>query len=413
MITRKIAYSLDFLPTYVFREIKELTSRNYRIGVFLPRQDMRSLLWIDIISSESDTHDISIDETLPHDALTCPVPHLMALFFKAFLPMIFKHPWRCIKNLQAALVKRLFRYFVIGLYLAGKTETETFLIHSHFAKSGAFAALWAAKLMQIPFTVTTHAVDIFVPDKENLTRFLFDEAAAILTISNFNREYISGRFGQDLKDKIHVTHLGLDPESLPDRICNDNPVPLIVCTASGLGQKKGVPVLLEACRKLHRKNMEFKCTIIGSDTDGTILERYRREIAETGLSEVIELRGLMQSVDVIEYLRRSDLFVLPSVVADNGDMDGIPVSLMESMGMGIPTVSTSISGIPELIQSGVNGYLVPPGDAEALADTLETLITDRELAERLGREGALKVRNDFIVSGYIDSLLSVWSGIDT
>jgi glycosyltransferase involved in cell wall biosynthesis len=109
-----------------------------------------------------------------------------------------------------------------------------------------------------------------------------------------------------------------------------------------------------------------------------------------------------------EYLNQADIFVLPSLTADNGDMDGIPISLMEAMAMEIPTVSTFVSGIPELIEDGKSGLLVREKDAVALANALQQLLEDEALRKRLGREGRQKILRDFDIDKNVSQLSALF-----
>ncbi len=409
MTSGKIAYSLGFLPTYVFREIVQLNSEGFEIDVFLPRSTSTSKFWLNIIPRHKLTDGISITQTLSTEFITCSIPSLALLFLKECIPVFLRHPARCCSNAFLSLRKRSFRYFLLGASLAGYIDRKSRLIHSHFAVTPAFAAMWAGRILRIPFTLTTHAVDIFTPPREEMTRYLLENAHRIFTISKFNREYISRRYGKHLENKIDVTYLGLDFSSLPERKCNPDAIPKIVCTASGLGEKKGVPVLIEACRILKERNLQFSCSIIGSDTSGRVLDEFRKQIEKLGLGDVLQFEGLLKSDEVMEQLAEADIFVLPSIRAGNGDMDGIPVSLMESMAAGVPTVSTSLSGIPELIENGKDGILVTPGNSAELADAIEKLLLDRNFAGKLGIQGAEKVRSQFNVKGYVGVLLEKWS----
>lgn len=409
MSSGKITYSLGFLPTYVFIEIMKLNSENFEVDIFLPRSGSRSEFWMEIIPKQRLTDGISIKQKLNYQLLTCSAVSFPGFFFRECLSVFLRHPARFCRNAFLSIGLRSFRYFLMGASFAGNIDAQTRIIHSHFAGTAAFAAMWAGKLLHIPFTLTTHAVDIFVPDRENLVTHMLGEADRIFTISSFNQDYISRRYGKELNRKITVTHLGLDLSSLPERKHKINPVPVILCTASGLGEKKGVPVLVEACRILSDRNIEFICKVIGADTEGVQLEKYRQDTNGLGPGGCLEFTGLLPSDEVMERLAEADIFVLPSILAENGDMDGIPVSLMESMAAGVPTVSTSLSGIPELIENGKDGILVPPGDAAGLADAIERLLSDRIFAEEMGRLGSEKVKDQFNVSGYVNLLLKNWS----
>ncbi len=330
MSSVKIAYSLGFLPTYVFSEILKLNSEGFQIDVFLPRSTSRSEFWLDIIPRHRITDGIVIRQTVSNQFLTCSIPSLVSLFFRECFPVFLRYPVRFCRSAFFSLRNRSFRYFLLGASLARHIDSKTRLIHSHFASTAAFSAMWAAKLLHIPFTLTTHAVDIFVPDREELVKYMFEEADRIFTISSFNRDYISKRYGGELKQKVTVTHLGLDFDSLPVRSESVNPMPAILCTASGLGEKKGVSVLIKACRILADRNVDFKCRVIGSDTEGVLLQKYREAAEELGLEDCLEFVGLLPSDEVMKQLVEADIFVLPSIRAENGDMDGIPVAMMEA-----------------------------------------------------------------------------------
>lgn len=409
MISGKIAYSLDYLPTYVFGEIVKLNSESLKIDVFLPRSASRSDFWLDIIARHRYTDGITIKQTVSSQFLICSIPSLVRLFLRECIPALLRYPLRFCRSAFLSLRNRSFRYFLMGASLASSINRDTQLIHAHFAGNAAFAAMWAGKLLHIPFTLTSHAVDIFVPDREELVKYMFEEADEIFTISRFNLNYISQRYGMALKQKVTVTHLGLDFDSLPVRSETINPVPLILCTASGLGEKKGVSVLLKACRILADRNVVFMCRVIGADIEGVLLQKYRQDAKELGLEDYLEFNGLLPSDEVMKQLAEADIFVLPSIRAENGNMDGIPVSLMESMAVGVPTVSTSLSGIPELIENGKDGMLVSPGNSIELADVIEKLLSNSELAEELGRQSTEKVRSRFNITGYAGVLLEKWS----
>jgi len=118
-------------------------------------------------------------------------------------------------------------------------------------------------------------------------------------------------------------------------------------------------------------------------------------VEQYALQEAIELTGAVPQEHLKEYLSRADVFVLPCITASNGDMDGIPVSLMEAMAIEIPTVSTYVSGIPELIEDGQNGLLVSEKDEVALANALQRLLEDEVLRTKLGKDGRQKVMHEF------------------
>ena len=149
---------------------------------------------------------------------------------------------------------------------------------------------------------------------------------------------------------------------------------------------------MEACRILAERGLAFQCVIVGGGEQMSLLERLVREY---DLGELVELPGAAPQEVVKDYLERADVFVLPCITASNNDMDGIPVSLMEAMAKEIPTVSTYVSGIPELIQDGETGLLVGEQDEVALADALQRLLEDKALRASLGKNGRLQIVQEF------------------
>ena len=125
------------------------------------------------------------------------------------------------------------------------------------------------------------------------------------------------------------------------------------------------------------------------------MDRLRQQVSATGLDGLVDLVGPQTSDRVQDYLARAAVFALPSVVTQTGNAEGIPVALMEAMAAGVPVVSTAITGIPELVVDGQTGLLVPPRNAEALADAIERLLTDDALRRRLREAAFDKVRDEF------------------
>jgi glycosyltransferase involved in cell wall biosynthesis len=129
-------------------------------------------------------------------------------------------------------------------------------------------------------------------------------------------------------------------------------------------------------------------------------------IAERKLGDVFVLAGPRPQDEVARMMAEATLFVLPSIIASDGQMEGIPVALMEAMASGRAVVSTAISGIPELVEHGTNGLLVQPGDAEALANAMKTLLEDPQRAREMGARGREKVRAEFTIQDCVAQLVA-------
>lgn len=399
-----VCYVLDFLPTYVAGEIRELAEQGVSIRVHLPGETPVTALWDRVVG------DCPVGCTRDLKLSWCGLPALRFLSkaMPCLLRALIRHPLTAGSLLFKSLGTGTFRYFAVAVRLCEVPDIRnSAVIHAHFAKDSAHIARYASALTGVPFTVTTHATDIFCPQNSGWVALLLRDAAGVHTISGFNRDYMAERWGGELRKRITVARLGIDPGSLPERVLTGG-VPSLVCTASGLVPKKGLAVLIDACEILAERGVDFTCSVIGSDPGGDRLETFRREAGNRGLGRRVLMEGLLSAGETLARVSSCSVFVMPSVAAPNGDKDGIPVSLMEAMGIGVPSVSTRLSGIPELMEDGVSGLLVEPADPHALADALERLLTDTALAERLGAAGRLKVRSDFTVSRYAHDLMAFW-----
>jgi colanic acid/amylovoran biosynthesis glycosyltransferase len=263
------------------------------------------------------------------------------------------------------------------------------LVHAHFAWLSGAAAWVCARLLGLPFTVTVHAYDVF-SEKRDLLPLVSREAARVVVVSEANRREIVA-LGNRFEPRVAVIHSGVDVSRLGRIGVNRRTPPegseLRILSVGSLVPKKGHRYLVEACRLVGKHGLDFRCTIIGEGPEKPALAN---QIRASGLGEHVFLLGERLQSDVIDAYLSHDVFVLSSVVAADGDRDGIPIVLMEAGAMGLPLISTPLSGIPELILQGETGILVPEADPLALAGAIERLAFDRDLRRRLG-EGAAKL----------------------
>ena len=168
-------------------------------------------------------------------------------------------------------------------------------------------------------------------------------------------------------DKIHVTRMGIEPEKFNFQPRQAFHTPLRIVSVARLTEKKGLDVAVKASAILKQRGGQFQYTIIGN---GDQNEMMRDFIAREGMEDCVSMPGFKPQEEIRRALSEADIFLLPSKTAADGDMEGIPVALMEAMAVGLPVVSTFHSGIPELIENNVSGWLVEEDDPEALAETL-------------------------------------------
>jgi glycosyltransferase involved in cell wall biosynthesis len=216
------------------------------------------------------------------------------------------------------------------------------------------------------------------------------KAEFVLTCTKFNYQFLRQISTSDTP--IHLSYHGIDFSLFDgDRTSSEIDIPTIV-SVGRFCQKKGFPYLIKACQILKEKGLKFRCTLVGY---GAMKAELEALIELLDLQDVISLPGKMAQDELVQIYRKSSLFVLPCLVTDDGDRDGIPNVLLEAMAMQLPVVSTDISGISEIVRSGENGFLVPQKDAEALATRLETLLTQPELRQQFGRAGRKQVIQQF------------------
>jgi glycosyltransferase involved in cell wall biosynthesis len=275
-------------------------------------------------------------------------------------------------------------------------------LHAHYATFPTTMALIIATLNDGTFSFTVHAHDIQVD--RTLLPWKLREARFIRSISDFNRRSLEELYPREAPGKIEVIHVGIEPATYEqsESTALHADVPLILCVAAHRPYK-GLPILIEACRLLRDQGVRFRCEVVGHGPMRATLERI---IEQKSAGDVIALVGPKPQDEVARKMAAASFFVLPSIIDEYGQMEGIPVSLMEAMASGLAVISTSISGIPELVQDGVTGLLVPPADPIALAGAMRTLLESPECAREMGERGRRKVRAEFELGECVSRLVS-------
>lgn len=254
-------------------------------------------------------------------------------------------------------------------------------VHAGFAVYPALAAWLCARLAGVSYSFTAHAYDLFV-DQSLLARKLRD-AAFVVAISEYNRRFLA-TYGGDRQTPVHVVHCGIRPADyafLPRSVPATGPVRAL-CVAS-LQEYKGHRVLFEALAEGGERLARLELDLVGGGPQRPELGHLAEEV---GIAGRVRFHGSLPEDEVRALLERADLFVLPSVVAADGLMEGLPVALMEALACGLPVVSTRLSGIPELVRHEQTGLLAEPGDPASLARALERVLSARDpVAPAAGR----------------------------
>lgn len=272
-------------------------------------------------------------------------------------------------------------------------------VHAHYATHPALVAWIVHKLTGISYSVTVHAHDIFV-DRSMLNLKLRD-ARFIAAISEFNREFLVEHLGEWVREKIHIVHCGIQPELYNDLLNIKEHQRFDIVSIGSLQPYKGMQHLVNACALLRDRGIPVHCQIVGDGEERLSLEKL---IAQADLSQTVELLGAMDQVSVASVLRSARVYAQPSVITPAGKMEGIPVAIMEAFAAGLPVVASRISGIPELVIQDKTGYLVPPADAQKLADALEDIYLNPTKARLFAITGREKVLAEFELGANVQKL---------
>lgn len=269
-------------------------------------------------------------------------------------------------------------------------------VHGHFALAQTEMAMAVATLLDVPFSLTAHAYDIFqrpsaLVEKMQAARF-------VVTCTAHNRDYLRTLAPHLPPDRIQLVYHGVDVQAVrTSRAPRDGPP--VVIAAGRFIEKKGFDVLIAACALLRDRGIEVTCCIAG---EGRLRGSFEQAVQRLGLSGIVELPGWIAPADLQRRFEHAAMLVMPSRVADSGDRDGLPNVVLEAMAAGLPVVATRVSGIPEAVEHGVTGLVVTPDNPAELADAIARLLDDRELSLRMeaaARERAL-TEFDLPVSAY-------------
>lgn len=400
---RRIAYVSHLYPrlteTFVYREVLALRRQGLHVHTFGAWQPDE-----DDLSEEARPLVAETAYVFPLDFLGFVASHLG--FFLGSPLRYLGTLWMVISCRDGSRGDRLLGilHFLMGVRLASLVKRSgADHVHAQFSAHGASLALVASRLLDLPFSFTAHNL-LFT--RHMLLGPKLERATFVAAISEDTRDYILDRARPlELAGRVHIVRCGIRPSEFPPRERRGqeprqgqgdpsrSPTPELLFVAQ-LAPRKGVLVLIEACRLLRDRGNTFRCRIVGSGPD----EPAARELVlRHQLGEVVELAGALPQESVRPLLEQADLFVLPCIQAASGDRDGIPVALMEAMAKEVPVVSTRISGIPELVEDRATGLLVEPGDPSALADAMAQLLVDHELRDRLAAAGRQRVLQSFDV----------------
>lgn len=290
--------------------------------------------------------------------------------------------------------------FLAAVRLADMLRLENCAhLHVHFAHVPTQIAMYAAALSGVPFTIMAHANDIF--ERGLLLRRKAERAVKMLTISEHNMAYLK-RVGVPA-EKLAIVRCGVSFEPRADATAAEHREEYRIGTLGRLVEKKGVDVLIRAVAALRDQPYRIVLDIAG---DGPLRDELERLVDESGLTGSVHFVGSLAHHQVREWMHGLDAFVLACKQDAHGDMDGIPVVLMEAMSQSVPVISTRLSGIPELVVDGETGLLAEPGNPADLAAQIDQLLGSTELRDALSAAARTHVEREFGQAANLDRLLN-------
>ncbi|MGD1913662.1 MAG: glycosyltransferase [Rivularia sp. (in: cyanobacteria)] len=403
----RIAFIVTFFPalseTFILNQITGLIDRGYEVDIYADdsRKELKVHPDVEKYSLINRTYynDIPTNKLL---RLLNGIRLLLANFHKN--PIVLLRSLNFFKYGKNAISLRLL-YMAI---LMQHQKQSYNIIHCHFGYNGlAGVILRDIGAIQGKVITTFHGIDVtnYVKNKgERAYDLLFQLGNIFSPVSElWKRRLIELGCNGD----IIVHRMGIDCSkfSFIARKLRANGVVQIV-TIARLVEKKGVEYAIRAIAKLASSKTNLNYTIVG---DGPLKESLQQLIKELGVDRIVTFVGLKQQQEVIEILKNSDIMLAPSVTSFDGDREGIPVVLMETMAMGLPIISTLHSGIPELVENGVSGFLTPERDVDALAEKLNYLVENPEIWNNMGAAGRAFVEEHYNIDKLNDKLVEIYN----
>lgn len=391
---KRIVYILDIFPT---------VSETFIINEILTVEKLG--LETVIFSRKKPSGEVPHEEAgrLAQRTIYLPDPKSIAFSrtCRDHLRLLLSNPVRYIKTfffaVQGRKEGRLWFFKIAGSYALLVKQHSPSHIHAHFASLAGEYAMLIAILLDIPHTFTAHGWhDIFeYPPQDFHERGM--RARKVVTVSQYNKNYIAENFSVP-PEKIEVIHCGIKPELF--NAGGHGGTPPRILSISRLHPVKGVEYLIKACRILKEKNIHFICHIIG---DGELKGFLEDLVEQMGLRGIVVLEGAQPADEVRRQLAVSDIYVNSSLC------EGLSVSIMEAMAARLPVVATKVTGVAELIEDGVNGYLADPKNEIELATALQKILSDPDLGRKMGEVSRRRIETDFALEMEVKKLIQEWS----
>jgi colanic acid/amylovoran biosynthesis glycosyltransferase len=402
----KIAFIVSQFPvvseTFILNQITGLLDRGHEVDIFAESQGICSKIHADVEKYNLSKHTYY---------LNIPVNKFFRYLKGAGLIItnFHKKPAIILKSLnilafgrKAATLHML--YNVIRFLDKGPYG----IVHCHFGPLGIIGSILKdVGVVKGKVVTSFYGYDIsrYIREKgEDAYDYLFSKSDLFLPLSNQMKDELI-RLGCN-RQKVVVHRIGVDINRfnfLPRKLKNNGKVNLL--TIARLVEKKGVQYSVDAVAKVIKKHPDIEYNIVG---DGPLKSNILSLINKLKISNNAKLLGWKTQEEIIKLMKDVDILLVPSVTAQDGDQEGTPAVLMEALAQGIPVISTYHSGIPELVQDGISGFLVPERDTNALAEKIIYLLEHQEIWAEMGKAGRKYVEENFDTNKLNDRLIKIY-----
>lgn len=391
----RIGYLMNMYPTvsatFIGREIRSLEAKGFQISRFAFRR------WDGTLVDPLDAKEQARTDYLLDDGAISLLVGLVAETARNLKGVVAAFGlWR--KLLRAAGgpfggagIKHV-AYFLEAVALRRRLRRNPVAhIHCHFSSNVAAVALMVKAMGGPSYSFTVHGPSELFDPESNSLGLKIEHAAFVSCISHFCRSQCMIFAPIAAWDRLRIVHCGVRPSFYGEPPETTYMLPQKASGGRGLfvgrlSQLKGGVPLIQAMSLVNARIPDAELLIIGDGDTRPILEKM---VAEAKLDHVIKFLGFRSQTDVRNAMATADCLILPSFA------EGVPVTLMEAMASALPVIASRIAGVPELVEDGVSGYLVPPGDVETLADRMCTVLQDAALRTRMGEAGRAMVREEF------------------
>lgn len=332
----------------------------------------------------------------------------------AYMGLALRHPlrmarlkWQAMRSARtdiSLMARRLSHLLQAALVARECRQRGIRHLHAHFGQAPASIAWFATEMLNFRgpparWSFTIHGFQDFVDEAIARLDLKARSAAFVACISDFTRSQLCRITPPELWSRFHVVRCGIDPQLFPLRTAEPaNAIPTII-TVGRLSPEKGQLTLLIALAKLRDRGIPAQVTYVGS---GPLEPLLRTEIARLDLQDRVRLTGELLPDEVQRELSAADIFCLPSF------SEGLPVSIMEAMAVGIPVVTTNIAGIPEIAVNEHTALTVPAGNEDALANALDRMIQDPPLRTSIVKAARAKVEQEYVLARNVQALIGLY-----